>query len=110
MAWKQRTREETRAYMRRLCAVIEADRPVVRVLTAAEEADRAISGALLDILLGAPYGYMTGARLTDYRRVLALRDALASARALGIDDLEARTAVAVTAARAIAEPWQGVRE
>src|SRR5690606_41226885 len=79
LAWKQRPRGETRAYMRRLCAVIEADRPAVRVLTAAEEADRAISGALLDILLGAPYGYMTGARLADYRRVLAVRDALESA-------------------------------
>ncbi|MEN6342186.1 MAG: hypothetical protein ABFC89_06450 [Methanospirillum sp.] len=104
---RQRTHEETRAYMRHLCAIIAAGRPAVRPMTAAEEADRAIGRALISVQSGADFGYMTGARLDDYRRIQALRDALASARALGLDDLGARTAQAVDMARGIAEPWRG---
>lgn len=93
--------------MRHLCAIIAAGRPAVRPLTAAEEADRMISGALICVQSGADFGYMTGARLADYRRIQALRDAIAAARALGIDDLAARTSRAVGMAREIAEPWRG---
>lgn len=104
---RQRTHEETRTYMRRLCRVIAADRRAVEVLTADEEADRALSGALVCIQTGAPFGYMAGARLEDYRRVEAIRVNLGLARALGVDDIDARTAAAVTAASGIAEPWRG---
>jgi len=104
---RQRTHEETRAYMRRLRRTIAAARPPVRTLTVAEEADRALSVALLDIRAGAPFGYVAGARLEDYRRVEALGVALAAARALGIADLDARTAAAVETAGAITEPWRG---
>ena len=93
--------------MRRLCRIIAAGSPAARVLTAAEEADRMISGALIRVQSGADFGYMTGARLDDYRRIQALRDALASARELGLEDLDARTAKAVGMARGIAEPWPG---
>lgn len=93
--------------MRRLVRIIAADRPAVEVLTAEEEADRALSGALVDIRSGAAYGYMAGSRLEDYRRVEALGVALASARALELSDLDARAAAAVAAADAIAEPWRG---
>lgn len=102
-----RTHEETRAYMRRLMQIIAADRPAAEVLTAAEEADRALSGALWEIQRGAPYGYMAGDRLEDYRRVQALRVALASAQALELPGLPARSAAAVAAAGRIAEPWRG---
>jgi hypothetical protein len=104
---RQRSREETRAYMGRLCRIIAAGSPAVQVLTAAEEADRAIRRELIRVQSGADFGYMTGARLDDYRRIQALRDALASARALGTDDLDARTSRAVEMARGIAEPWRG---
>ncbi len=93
--------------MRRLCRIIAAGSPAARVLTAAEEADRAIRRALISVQSGADFGYMTGARLADYRRIQALRDAIAAARALGIDDLDARTSRAVEMAREIAEPWRG---
>ena len=101
------THEETRAYMHRLMQIIAADRRPAEVLSAAEEADRALSGALWDIQRGAPYGYMAGDRLEDYRRVQALRVALASARALELSDLAYRAAAAVAAAGRIAEPWRG---
>jgi hypothetical protein len=104
---RQRSREETRAYMHRLLAIMAAGSPAARVLTAAEEADQAIRRALIGVQSGADLGYMTGARLDDYRRIQALRDALASARALGLEDLDARTARAVEMARGIAEPWRG---
>ncbi len=104
---RRRPGETDRAYVARLRAVIAADRAEVAILTAEEEADRALSGALVDIRSGAAYGYMTGRRLEDYRRVEALRVALASARALELSDLDARAAVAVTAADAIAKPWRG---
>lgn len=93
--------------MRRLCRIIAADHRAVEVLTADEEADRALSGALTCIQTGAPFGYMTGARLEDYGRVEAIRVNLSLARALGVDDIDARMAAAVTAAGAIAEPWRG---
>lgn len=93
--------------MRRLMRIIAADRPAFEVLTAAEEADRALSSALRNIQRGAAYGYMADHRLDDYRRVQALGVALASARALELPDLDARTAAAVAAADEIAEPWRG---
>ena len=93
--------------MRRLMQIIAADRRPAEVLTAAEEADRALSKTLWDIQRGAAYGYMAGDRLEDYRRVQALRVALASACALELPDLDARTAAAVAAAGRIAEPWRG---
>ena len=96
--------------MRHLCAIIAADRPAVRVLTAAEEADRALSAALRAIQSGAAYGYMAGGRLDDYRRVEAIRQNLGHARALGVDDLDARAAEALSEAGAIAEPWRGWSE
>ena len=104
---RQRSREETCAYMRRLCRIIAAGSPAAPILTATEEADRAIRRALIRVQSGADFGYMTGARLDDYRRIQALRDALAAARALGLEDLDVRTARAVEMACGIAEPWRG---
>ena len=102
-----RNHEESRAYMRHICAIIAAGDPPARVLTAEEEADDAIRGALILIQCGAPYGYMAGRRLIDYRRIETIAANLGHARALGLDDLAARTAAAVAAADAIAEPWRG---
>lgn len=102
-----RTHAETRAYMREICAILAAGATPARIPTADEEADRAISSALACIQTGAPYGYMAGARLEAFRSVEALGAALASARALELEDLDARTAKAVLRAGEIAEPWRG---
>ena len=107
---RRRTREETREYLRRLCRIIAADRRPVAVLTAAEEADRALSHALIAIRNGAADGYMAGRRLDDYRRVEAIAANLGMARAFGVTDLDARTVDAVTAAETIAETWRGREE
>ena len=104
---RRRPGETDRAYVARLRAVIAADRAEVAILTDEEKADRALSGALVDIRRGAAYGYMAGSRLEDYRRVQALGVALAAARALELSDLDTRAAAAVAAAGRIAEPWRG---
>lgn len=62
---------------------------------------------LIDIQGGAPYGYMVGARLADYRQVQTLGEDLGHARRLEVPDLDARTAAVVAAAEAIAAPWRG---
>ena len=104
---RARSREETRAYMRRLCEIIAADRPAPLVLTPEEETRRAIRAALASVQHGAPYGYMSGARLEDYRRIERIGRDLEDARRLGVPDLDGRTAEAVRAAWAVAEPWRG---
>lgn len=103
---RQRTHEETRAYMRRICSIIAADRPA-RVLTPEEETRRAIRAALADVQHGAPYGYMSGARLEDYRRIERIGHDLEDAWRLSVPDIDAWTAAAVAEAGAIAGPWRG---
>ena len=104
---RARSHEETRAYMRRLCEIIAADRPAPQVLTPEEETRRAIRAALASVQHGAPYGYMSGARLEDYRRIERIGRDLEDAWRLGVPGIDARTAAAVAEAGAIAGPWRG---
>ena len=103
MMVRRRPGETDRAYVARLRAVIAAAQSPADVPTPEEEIRR----ASLIVEYGAAYGYMTGARLADYRRIQALRQDLEDARRLGVPDLDGRTAEAVRAAWAVAEPWRG---
>ena len=108
---RRRPGETDRAYIARLRAVIIAARSPEEVLTADEKADRALSGALCDIQHGGRLGvYMNGSRLDDYRRIEAIAANLVMARALGVPDVDARTAAALEAADRIAAPWRGWEE
>jgi hypothetical protein len=103
----RRPGETDRVYLARLRRIMVEARSPVEVLTPEEETRRAIRFALADVQRGAPCGYMNGARLEDYRRIEQIRRDLEDARRLGLSDVDARTAVAVATAAAIAEPWRG---
>ncbi len=101
---RRRPGETDRAYVARLRDVIAAGSraaPVVRT------PDEEIRRASLIVENGAAYGYMAGARLADYRRIEGIGRDLEDARRLAVPDLGDRTAEAVRAAWAVAEPWRG---
>ena len=100
---RRRPGETDRAYVARLRDVIAAAQSPADVPTPEEEIRR----ASLIVEVGAPYRYMTGARLADYRRIKGIARDLEDARRLGVPDLDDRTAEAVRAAWAVAEPWWG---
>ena len=101
---RRRPGETDRAYVARLRAVIAAARhPAPEAPTPEEE----ILRASLLVESGAPYGYMTGSRLADYQRIERIARDLEDARRLSVPDLNDRTAEAVRAARAVADPWRG---
>ena len=96
--------ETGRAYVARLRAVIAAgSRRPAEVPTPEEEIRR----ALAIVEAGAPFGYMTGPRFDDFRRIEEIARDLADARRFSVPDLGDRTAEAVRAAWSVAEPWQG---
>ena len=101
---RRRPGETDRAYVARLRAVIAAARhPGPEAPTPEEE----IQWASLLVESGAPYGYMTGSRLADYQRIERIARDLRDARRLAVPDLDDRSAEAVRAARAVADPWRG---
>ena len=101
---RRRPGETDRAYVARLRAVIAAARrPEPETPTPEEE----ILRASLLVESGAPYGYMTGSRLADYQRIERIARDLRDARRLAVHDLDDRSAEAVRAARAVADPWRG---
>ena len=104
---RRRPGETDRAYLARLRRIIAAAGSPAEVLTPEEETRRAIRAALADVQRGAPYGYMNGARLEDYRRIEQIARDLDDARRLGLPDIDTRAASAVATAAAVAEPWRG---
>ena len=101
---RRRPGETDRAYVARLRAVIAAARrPEPEAPTPEEE----IQWASLLVESGAAYGYMAGSRLADYQRIERIARDLEDARRLAVPDLDDRTAEAVRAAWAVAEPWRG---
>ena len=104
---RRRPGETDRAYLARLRRIIAAAGSPAGVPTPEEETRRAIRSALIDVQRGAPYGYMNGARLEDYRRIEQVARDLDDARRLDLPDLDARAAAAVATAAAVADPWRG---
>lgn len=104
---RRRPRETDRAYLDRLRRIMAAAGSPAEVPTPEEETRRAIRSALAEVQRGAPYGYMNGARLEDYRRIEQVARDLDDARRLAVPDLDDRTAAAVRAVWAVAEPWRG---
>ena len=104
---RRRPGETDRAYLARLRQIIAAAGRPAGVLTPEEETRRAIRAALADVQRDAPYGYMNGARLEDYRRIEQIARDLDDARRLELPDIDARAAAAVATAAAVADPWRG---
>lgn len=105
---RRRPGETDRAYLARLRRIIAQAGSSAEVLTPEEETRRAIRSAMFDVQRGAPYGYMNGGRLEDYRRIEQIARDLDDSRRLGLPDIDARAAVAVATAAAVTAPWAGV--
>jgi len=103
---RRRSGETDRGYVARLRRVMVAAKRPAEAPTPEEETRRALRVALINVQSGAPYGYMNGARLEDYRRIEQIARDLDDARRLGFLDVDARAAEAVATAAAVAEPWQ----
>ena len=104
MMVRRRPGETDRAYVARLRAVIAAGSRAAPVVPTPDDEIRRALGI---VKKGAAYGYMAGARLADYRRIDWIGRDLEDARRLAVPDLDDRTAAAVRAAWAVAEPWRG---
>lgn len=104
MMVRRRPGETDRAYVARLRDVIAAGSQAEPDVPTPEEEIRRAS---LIVENGAAYGYMAGHRLDDFRRIEGIGRDLEDARRLAVPDLDDRTAAAVRAAWAVAEPWRG---
>ena len=104
MMVRRRPGETDRAYVARLRAVIAAGSRAAPVVPTPDDE---IRWASLIVERGAPYGYMAGHRLDDFRRIEGIARDLEDARRLAVPDLGDRTAAAVRAAWAVAGPWRG---
>ena len=103
---RRRPGETEREYVARLREIISAAKQPKAMPTPEDKMRERIRDALADVRMGAPFGYMAGARLDDFRRIEAIARELDTARRFAVPDLEERAAAAVREASMVADYWR----
>jgi hypothetical protein len=103
---RRRPGETEGEYIARLREIIAAVKRPEAIPTPEEKTRDRFRDALADVRQGAPFGYMAGPRLDDFRRIEEIARDLDTARRLAVPDLEERTAAAVREASMVADYWR----
>jgi hypothetical protein len=103
---RRRPGETEREYVARLREIIAAVKRPEMIPTPEEKTLDRFRDALADVRLGAPFGYMAGPRLDDFRRIEEIARDLDTARRFAVLDLEERAAAAIREVSMVADCWR----